>query len=583
MEITKSTYFEKLPEVKAAIDASTFIAIDCELTGINTTSEINAYDTPKQYFEKVHKNSKDFLVIQFGICTFTYCEKSKSFQQQAFNFYIFPRPLNRMVPDCRFLCQSSSIDFLVKQGFDFNKLFNEGIPYLNTQHEAKYREVLEEGRQARAKLYLSPQTLNRISIPEEDQPFIDKVFAEIEKFIASDKDEHILPKCNPFIRRLIYQTARERIDKRASLETRQLENKDRVLVVTRPKSIDDRNKDEENKKLEEAEVLKQAIGFSEIIKYLAQSRKLIVGHNMLLDVCHTIDKFLSNLPEKYESFKECVNCLFPFILDTKYMSSSGPFKDLITSTVLSHLLTTVTNSPFGLPKIDSEAENGYSLDSSKEHEAGYDAYITGLSFIAMWKYLGKGSDSTFKDFKLLKPYINRLFLMRIQDAPYMQLDGADPNPSRDHVFYLLFPKEWKLNDITELFSPFGNVYVAWLDDRSAYIALHKREQAAVALSTLSQSDRYSIMTYVRRQAILAGISSIQTSPLARRRKSSEGLPPRKRRKSNNDSNVFKRGSIEPVMEVEMSEEAEADSTKPCLIKPRKRTISKTFEEDNSWE
>lgn len=32
---------------------------------------------------------------------------------------------------------------------------------------------------------------------------------------------------------------------------------------------------------------------------------------------------------------------------------------------------------------------GYDLQSKKEHEAGYDAYITGLSFISMWKYLGK--------------------------------------------------------------------------------------------------------------------------------------------------------------------------------------------------
>jgi len=29
------------------------------------------------------------------------------------------------------------------------------------------------------------------------------------------------------------------------------------------------------------------------------------------------------------------------------------------------------------------------------------------------------------------------------------------NPSRDHVFHLTFPKEWKHADISQLFSPFG--------------------------------------------------------------------------------------------------------------------------------
>lgn len=36
-----------------------------------------------------------------------------------------------------------------------------------------------------------------------------------------------------------------------------------------------------------------------------------------------------------------------------------------------------------------EGGQGYSVTDTKEHEAGYDSFITGLSFLAMWKYLGK--------------------------------------------------------------------------------------------------------------------------------------------------------------------------------------------------
>lgn len=36
-----------------------------------------------------------------------------------------------------------------------------------------------------------------------------------------------------------------------------------------------------------------------------------------------------------------------------------------------------------------EGGQGYSIIDAKEHEAGYDSFITGLSFLAMWKYLGK--------------------------------------------------------------------------------------------------------------------------------------------------------------------------------------------------
>lgn len=34
---------------------------------------------------------------------------------------------------------------------------------------------------------------------------------------------------------------------------------------------------------------------------------------------------------------------------------------------------------------------GYCAEDVKEHEAGYDAYITGLCFVSMWNYLGNSS------------------------------------------------------------------------------------------------------------------------------------------------------------------------------------------------
>jgi poly(A)-specific ribonuclease len=68
----------------------------------------------------------------------------------------------------------------------------------------------------------------------------------------------------------------------------------------------------------------------------------------------------------------------------------------------------------------------------------------------------------------------RLFLMMLRDNQYIHLGGQDrelsalrfnqklcgfvsATPSRDHVFYLTFPKDWKFNNIIELFSPFGEL------------------------------------------------------------------------------------------------------------------------------
>lgn len=40
---------------------------------------------------------------------------------------------------------------------------------------------------------------------------------------------------------------------------------------------------------------------------------------------------------------------------------------------------------------------GYTLDDEKEHEAGYDAYVTGLCLLGMWSYLGGRLISEYSD------------------------------------------------------------------------------------------------------------------------------------------------------------------------------------------
>lgn len=55
----------------------------------------------------------------------------------------------------------------------------------------------------------------------------------------------------------------------------------------------------------------------------------------------------------------------------------------------------------------------YSLNDGKEHEAGYDAYITGLSFLSMWKYLGKAFIIILLLFHTLRCYDRNNFLCLI--------------------------------------------------------------------------------------------------------------------------------------------------------------------------
>uniref|UniRef100_A0A4W5JZN6 Poly(A)-specific ribonuclease PARN n=1 Tax=Hucho hucho TaxID=62062 RepID=A0A4W5JZN6_9TELE len=277
--------------------------------------------------------------------------------------------------------------------------------------------------------------------------------------------------------------------------------KERYIQISK---VDDeeRKRRERQKQEREQEELNDAVGFSRVIHAISKSGKLVVGHNMLLDVMHTIHQFYCVLPETFLSNQQTNYVLYSFLrlLDTKLMATTQPFKELINITSLAELQKQLRESPFKSPKVVT-AEGFPSYDTAQEqlHEAGYDAYITGLCFISMANYLG-----TFltpprahipSQSKLIQPFVNKLFLMRIIDIPYLNISGPDLQPKRDHVLYVTFPKEWKTSDLYQLFSAFGNIQVSWIDDTSAFVSLSQTDQVQIAINTSRYAESYRIQTY----------------------------------------------------------------------------------------
>ncbi|GAB1300015.1 Poly(A)-specific ribonuclease PARN [Apodemus speciosus] len=563
------SYFKtNLHKVYQAIEEADFFAIDGEFSGISDGPSVTAltsgFDTPEERYQKLKKNScahmhktvgyslrsvscqrcsavvtlsgpenhqhsMDFLLFQFGLCAFKYDHTDSKHVTKSFNFYIFPKPFSRSSPDVKFVCQSSSIDFLASQGFDFNKVFCSGIPYLNQEEERQLREQFDEKRsQANGAGALAKCP---VTIPEDQKKFIDQVIIEkIEHFLQSEEKRSLeLDSCTGFQRKLIYQTLSWKYPKGIHVETLETDKKERHIVISKVDE-EERRRREQEKHTKEQEELNDAVGFSRVIHAIANSGKLVVGHNMLLDVMHTIHQFYCPLPADLNEFKEMTTCVFPRLLDTKLMASTQPFKDIINNTSLAELEKRLKETPFDPPKVES-AEGFPSYDTASEqlHEAGYDAYITGLCFVAMANYLGSllspPKMCVSARSKLIEPFFNkvsqawskkldpileplevsqpvalqrslrRLFLMRVMDIPYLNLEGPDLQPKRDHVLHVTFPKEWKTSDLYQLFSAFGNIQISWIDDTSAFVSLSQPEQVQIAVNTSKYAESYRIQTY----------------------------------------------------------------------------------------
>ncbi|XP_043744023.1 poly(A)-specific ribonuclease PARN-like isoform X1 [Cervus elaphus] len=491
---TNPDFQSNLHKVYQAIEEADFFAIDGEFSdlgisdGPSVTALTNGFNTAEERYQKLKKHSMDFLLFQFGLCTFKYDYTDSKYITKSFNFYVFPKPFNRSSPDVKFVCQSSSIDFLASQGFDFNKVFRNGIPYLNQEEERQLREQYDEKRLqsngAGALSYTSPNTSKcPVTIPDDQKKFIDQVVKKIEDLLQSEEDKNLdLEPCTGFQRKLIYQTLSWKYPKGIHVETLETEKKERYIVIS--KVDEEERRREQQKHAKEQEELNDAVGFSRVIHAIANSGKLVIGHNMLLDVMHTVHQFYCPLPADLNEFKEVTTCVFPRLLDTKLMASTQPFKDIINNTSLAELEKRLKETPFNPPKVES-AEGFPSYDTASEqlHEAGYDAYITGLCFISMANYLGSflspPKSHVSARSKLIEPFFNKLFLMRVMDIPYLNLEGPDLQPKRDHVLHVTFPKEWKTSDLYQLFSAFGNIEISWIDDTSAFVSLSQPEQVPI--------------------------------------------------------------------------------------------------------
>nr|XP_022318023.1 poly(A)-specific ribonuclease PARN-like isoform X1 [Crassostrea virginica] len=583
MEVTRKNFSSVLPEVEKAINEADFLSVDTEFSGLHASNSfhISPLDTPEERYHKLRKGSSDFLVFQVGLCTFCYDKENSTYEAKPFNFYVFPKPYSRAAPDCRFLCQSSSIDFLASQGFDFNKVFKEGIPYLTSMQESELRDFLEERHkqytQFSSPAFVTPDsgaeavtTKGPIEIPEEHKEFIEGICNNIQEFLDKEGEESLsLPSCNGFVRKLIYQTVRQRFQSRVHLGAKTNEKKQRLIVVTRIKSEDEMKKKELEKQSTELAELEDAVGFSKVIRLISQSGKLVVGHNMFMDLVHLLHRFCSKLPENYQEFKAMAKCVFPKILDTKLMANTTPCKELLPSSVLGDLLKHIYSPPFKKPEVViPENFPRYDIDDSNLHEAAYDAYITGICFTGMSSFLGGLQKPPLSyvppDAPVVKPFTNKLFLMRVADVPYLDLEGDDVLPSRDHVFHITFPKEWKASDLYQLFSPFGNINITWLDDISAYVSLYKRDQSSTVMSTLCKRDaRYKILTY---ELFKNGFKDKESRKRSHAPESTEEEP-KKKKPLNVDAPVFvsRSRSVTPPMPEENGNKAEeekmaADST-----------------------
>ena len=93
---------------------------------------------------------------------------------------------------------------------------------------------------------------------------------QLSDFLDTDNVELELPKCNAFVRRLIYQTTAQKFKNKITLQTKN-RNKDRILVASKFKSKKEQQEIDQRLFEEEMSVLDDFIGFTKVLRIVVDS------------------------------------------------------------------------------------------------------------------------------------------------------------------------------------------------------------------------------------------------------------------------------------------------------------------------
>ncbi|KAJ2503231.1 hypothetical protein GGH96_000483 [Coemansia sp. RSA 1972] len=385
MDVTIDNFGQALTEFTAAIGACDFAALDMEMTGLYESREFQPSrdDSCDERYAKLKRSVEAFGVVQVGICLYTWKADGDSgfYEAQPFNFNVFPA--STVGADAGFSSRASALAFLAKNSFDFNKWVYQGIPYLRTS-------TADSMRAERTRLLTRRK--RSVAPDERHTKFAADVECALAAFIKSSEPTLRYELTNSYERKLVHDA----VASHDTLGTRSRMGAIEVFKGT-PRSMA-RHIAHKIKAFNSS--VDDAHGFTRIIDLLSASRKPIIGHNMLLDVLHALQKFVSDLPPLRTDVERDIAQFLPVLIDTKYIIESTPS----------------VKARYGTSSLDEiapvlEQEGNASIRfhprftrnvSHSMHEAGYDAYMTGATFIRLLKLDGSIDLAIYK-------YVNRLY------------------------------------------------------------------------------------------------------------------------------------------------------------------------------
>ena len=417
MEITSDNYLEKEEEIISDIQKCDFLSFDLEMTGIAIGSR-HFLDNPGERYLKHKISAEKYRIIQFGLVPWfrkiDSTDKNKIiYEAKPYNIYVFP---GKELEYMNINCEVSALVFNSKHGMNFNTWIYKGVNYLNSK---QYTNLVLRSKDRNFNTATNFDKNRNIYKSEDIQTYemFEKKFSEFinekntenniftYKKLPSFMIFHLLSKLTDEIRNQIYIEIEKKDEN---------PNEDKLIIKKVTKEEKQKLIAEDNEK--KLKNLLKAKGVKNIWDEIVKNKKILIGHNLSIDILFCFSHFGETLPDNYEQFKKLVNSSFSGLYDTKYLYNSLSSKDdtkydssleIIYEKLSSKFKDSVNiNIAKGFNNYLEKMKNKSDMDY---HQADFDAFITGLAFCYLvnnYIYNNKDRD------KLLEYYNYKIFFMK---------------------------------------------------------------------------------------------------------------------------------------------------------------------------
>jgi len=426
VEVWRQNLKEALEDFKAKLkEKPLFVAIDTEFTGLQTAEALKPryFDIPQDRYTQARQSANAYTLIQLGMSVFlpplTTVENGP-IRAHIYTLNLFPSTKFRNSFDYNFRCQTRSLEFLASNGFDFNRLFTDAVPYMTQEDEEllKQRQLNMKKRKRMRKAERAKST-KRVEVTRSyDVDFVKGLKEKLTLFkkeLEGNPDSSIDVECrNAFHRLLVYDTINFDFPTIRYQKLRRPETNEQYILCTKLLIDRDegRKQDEISRDKEIDELLWDQKGMNWFVEALSESGVPVIAHNGLLDFLHIYSTTRGPPSEKFEDFSADFLTLFPLFYDTKVLATKLESIRAETEGTTLKALKELTDN------WDGSSLEAPGVEKLSEHHAGYDALLTGKILLKFLAKLGVSVQRDWWQGELLQEWKNHsaLFMSPINLA-----------------------------------------------------------------------------------------------------------------------------------------------------------------------